>query len=622
MAGFCSRRIAPHWRTYVLLLTPLVFLPLLIFSWTPEGKCGYGIIVMAIYWMTEALPLPVTSLLPVVIFPLFGILSTDAACKQYLKETNMMFIGGLMVAIAVEHCCLHKRIALKVLLTIGTGPKRLMVGFMLVTMFLSMWISNTATTAMMMPIVEAVLDELFRIGPIDDEDVEQADADVEKSDGKQKGIYMVPTCETTLYDSKDDLNAVDVDMKAVSVGKDEWKSSTNGTTNKAALELAKARQAEMREAQRTEKRLYRTVVMLSVAYSANIGGTGTMTGSGPNLVLKGMLAQRYGSASGLNFATWMLFGVPTMILCLIGAFIWLMFLYTCRRPKMTRQDNNSKFVKQIIQTKYDDLGPITFHEVSVLLLFIFVVLLWFFRDPQFIDGWMHFFPAVEVDDASAAILVCLLFFAIPASINFWCFKKPRGDGEPAVQEKPGPSLLEWKVVQQKMPWGVVMLLGGGFSMAEASKVSGLSRWMGQQLLPLQVLPPAAIAFVVSIMTAAFTEVTSNVATATVLLPVLADLATSLQVHPLYLMFPATITCSYAFMLPIATPPNAIAFSSGHMKSEDMLFPGLFMNVICVAVITLTINTLGVAIFDLNTFPEWAHTNMTAALLTSRAAIKS
>ncbi|GAB6030174.1 hypothetical protein CHUAL_005850 [Chamberlinius hualienensis] len=604
--GCCKSKILPYWRSYVLIITPLALLPLLIVVGTKEARCGYGILLMAVYWMTEALPLPVTSLLPVVLFPLFGIMSTEEACRQYLKETNMMFIGGLIVAIAVEHCCLHKRIALKVLLFIGCGPKRLMAGFMFVTMFLSMWISNTATTAMMMPIVEAVLDELFRNEMPERDEITEVKCmnTLVITESKQNlGIPKVKTCETTLYDSKEDLDAMDNSNI-------EWKPSSNGGSGPST-----PTGEEMRKAYKAEKKLYRVIVMLSVAYSANIGGTGTMTGSGPNLVLKGMLTNIYGPNTGLNFATWMLFGIPTMLLCVVGAYGWLLFLYRFKRPKIHSDEDNSKFVRHIVKVKYDDLGPITFHEICVLVLFIAVVLLWFFRDPQFIPGWASLFPLAEVDDGTAAIFVCIFLFAVPASINFWCFR--RGDAR-NLADKPGPSLLDWNVVQKKMPWGVVILLGGGFSMAEASKVSGLSAWLGQQLVPLHVLPPAAIVVVVCIMTAAVTEVTSNVATATVLLPVLSNLAKSLEVHPLYLMFPATITCSYAYMLPIATPPNAIAFSTGKMKSKDMLFPGLFMNILCVAVITLTINTLGVAIFDLNTFPDWARPINASLAVTHRS----
>ncbi|XP_057373828.1 Na(+)/citrate cotransporter-like isoform X2 [Daphnia carinata] len=583
-------RVLPYWKTYILVLLPLILLPLPVIGQGKEARAGYVIIIMALYWMTEALPLAVTSLLPVVLFPLLGIMSTGKVCTAYMKETNMMFIGGLMVALTIEHCNLHKRIALRVLLLVGASPRWLMLGFMLTTMFLSMWISNTATTAMMVPIVEAVVQELFKDG---DEEMK-----------RDPNVRMVPdgmsTCSSnnTLEIDLDSSEGVSQNLEAVSIDSiaDVGKSCQELTS---PTDQSDGLCVNMRKC-----------FLLSVAYSANIGGTGTSIGSGTNLVLKGVFKELYGSAPGLNFASWMAFNVPGMLINTFLAWIWLQCLFLGFKRTSADANAQAAVVKKLIRTKYEELGPMTFHELATLVLFILCVALWFFRDPQFITGWAEFVPAVEVDDATAVMTIVLLLFIIPAKPKFWnCHTGERNEG-------PSPALLEWKLVQDRLPWGIVLLLGGGFALSDASKASGLSSWLGDQLAVLSFLPPFAIMLIICIMTAAITEVASNTATANVLLPILAEMAVTIKVNPLFLMLPATVTCSYAFMLPVATPPNAIVFAAGKMNPVDMVKAGLLMNIVCVVVICLLMASFGSFIFGFDEFPDWALPQVKNATMTT------
>ena len=525
----------------MILLTPCLLSPLLTEIGTSEAKCAFVILMMSIYWVFEVVPLPVTALLPIVLFPLLGVMHTGEVCEKYLKESNMMFVGGLIVAIAVEHSGLHQRVALRFLMAIGTSPRMLMLGFMLPTMFLSMWISNTATTAMMVPIVEAVLSE------------------------------------------------INEDSNLSTIAEDE----------QVKKDILK------------KKRKVRVMIYLSVAYAANTGGTGTLTGTGPNLVLKGMLSTLFEGQTPVNFASWMGYAVPTMLVNLFVCWIWLQIFFLGLPGKEKLQIGDKSKIKKILKKKYQELGPITFHQVAIFINFMILIALWFFRDPQFIPGWGDLFAQTEedncghkkkiqvVDDASSALFIVFFLFIIPSKLSFWPFK-------PLSESQISPPLVDWRTIHDRFPWGVMLLFGGGFALADASKISGLSDWVGEQLTILEVLPNYAVVLVVCLMTGFITEVTSNVATANILLPVLAELAVATNTNPLYLMIPATVTCSYAFMLPVATPPNAIVYSASGMKTSEMVTAGFVLNLLCISVNVLAINTYGVNMFSLHEFPQWAN----------------
>ena len=550
------RSLLRFWRTFVIIITPLLLIPILTVIGTSEAKCGFVILLMATYWVTEALPLPVTALLPVVLLPLFKVMTTDDVCIKYLKESNMMFMGSMMVAIAVEHCGLHQRIALKFLLLIGTSPRLLMLGFMLPTMFLSMWISNTATTAMMIPIVRAVMAELDQ-----DNKIENVEEDEDVVEG---GKTFRP------------------------MNKDQTKNNRN----------------------------IRVMIYLSIAYAANTGGTGTLTGTGPNLVLKGIVGTLFGNRTPLNFASWMGFAIPTMLANIFLCWMWLQLLYM--GPPWSSKTKfhfaNKESIKRILLEKYQDLGPPNFHQLAVLLNFVILVLLWFFREPRFMPGWGDLFLFDKendcggtthfhgVDDATSSMLIVTVLFILPSQLTFWPFTS-------IGSSTTSPSLIDWRTIHDRFPWGVMILFGGGFVLADASKQSGLSHWVGNQLRVLDVLPDYAIVLVICVMTGVVTEVTSNVATANILLPVLSELAISIGTNPLFLMIPATVTCSYAFMLPVATPPNAIVYSASGMKTSEMMIAGAVLNILCIAVNVIAINTYGAFMFGLNEFPDWANSSI-------------
>uniref|UniRef100_A0A674ECP5 Solute carrier family 13 member 2 n=1 Tax=Salmo trutta TaxID=8032 RepID=A0A674ECP5_SALTR len=530
-----------------------LMLPRLSHVCVQEASCGFVIILMALYWCTECMPLAVTGLLPVILFPMMGIMESSEVCNQYMKDSNMLFVGGLLVAIAVEYWNLHKRIALRVLLLVGVRPALLMMGFMGTTAFLSMWISNTASTAMMLPIANAVLKQL---------------CDTE-AQAEEREMELMPEPE-----------------------------------------VEESLEARERRLKREAKYLNLDKGMsLSVCYAASIGGTATLTGTTPNLILKGQVDELFpGNGDIINFASWFGFSFPNMVLMLIISWLWLQFMYLgCNMKKSFGCGMNKDGDKEaygVMKNEYKKLGSMCFAEGCILVLFVLLVLLWFTREPGFMPGWATVLFNKDrpyVTDGTVAILMSTLFFMIPSQL-------PRcgGYSEDGKPLKAPPTLLNWDVVQEKMPWNILLLLGGGFALARGSEVSGLSQWLGESLAPLQSIPPFAISFLLCLLTATFTECSSNVATTTLFLPILASMAVAIKLHPLYVMLPCTICASLAFMLPVATPPNAIAFSYGNLKVMDMAKAGFVLNIVGVITINIALNTWGAAMFNLNTFPDWAN----------------
>lgn len=551
------------WKLAVLFLAPLLFLPIILYIDAKESRCAYVVCLMSCFWMTNAVPLPVTALLPVVLFPLLGVLPTDEACYPYLQETNMLFIGSLIMAMAIEHSNVHKRIALRVMLCVGTNPRWIMLGFMLTTMFMSTWICNTATTAMMMPIVDAVLAEVVETDP----DVLML-AEAGECDGDKEAHRLLNCAEGGSCEKKEKLPGC---------------SSTPSNAQKrlsSELEATK----KMQHANRIlSKSLY-----LSVAFAANIGGTATLTSAGPNLILKFVVEEFYGGLPPIDYASWMVFSTPGVIISVF--LVWAAFQVLYQKLGSVGLDRKGHAAKKVINKKYDELGPMTFHEFAVLVMLACLVLLWMFRDPHFARGWATFFGDMKPKDATAALFVVFFLFVIPSD--------PRKVGT-------SPTLLTWDVVQKRLPWGVILLRGGGFAMAEATNVSGLSKWMGHQLASFSFMSPQCIIFVVSVIVAFITEVVSNSATATIFLPIMAQLATDLHLNPLMIIVPVALSCSFAFMLPVGTPANAIVASHANINPAEMILPGLVVKCICICIMLVSINTLGVFIFDLNSFPTWA-----------------
>ncbi|XP_036012551.1 Na(+)/citrate cotransporter isoform X3 [Mus musculus] len=478
----------------ILLFTPILMLPLVILIPDKFARCAYVIVIMAVYWCTDVIPVAVTSLLPVLLFPLLKVLDSKQVCIQYMKDTNMLFLGSLIVAVAVERWKLHKRVALRMLLFVGTKPSRLMLGFMFVTAFLSMWISNTAATAMMIPIVEAMLQQMIA-----------ANTAVEASLG---------TLELLDKNKTSELPGSQVVFEDPNVQEQEDEETKN---------------------------MYKAM-HLCVCYSASIGGTATLTGTGPNVVLLGQMQELFpDSKDVLNYASWFGFAFPNMVMMLVLAWLWLQCLYMRHN---------------------------------------------------------------HITDATVAIFVAILLFIIPS-------QKPKFNFSSQTEEERKtpfypPALLDWKVAQEKVPWDIVLLLGGGFAMAKGCETSGLSKWMAAQMEPLRLVKPAVITLILSCLVAMTTECTSNVATTTLFLPIFASMARSIGIHPLYVMIPCTMSASLAFMLPVATPPNAIVFAYGHLRVVDMMKTGLIMNFVGILSVFLSVNTWGRAMFNLDNFPDWAN----------------
>ncbi|KAM6163656.1 solute carrier family 13 member 2 [Rhynchocyon petersi] len=567
------------YRLYLLVLfLPIVLLPLPILVPTKEAYCAYAIILMALFWCTEALPLAVTAFFPLFLFPMMGIMDASEVCIEYLKDSNILFIGGLLVAIAVEHWNLHKRIALRALLIIGVRPALLILGFMMVTAFLSMWISNTATTAMMLPIAHAVLEQLH-LRP-NSKEVEEGNSN--------------PTFE----------------LQEPSPQKEE--------PNNGKVPTAQPTPSKPRTQQNAEQLRFTQGMSLCVCYAASIGGIATLTGTTPNLVLQGQINALFpDNANVVNFASWFSFAFPTMVILLLLAWLWLQVLFLGVNFRKNfgiggEAKEQERAAMHVIQTEHKLLGPMTFAEKAVAALFAILVVLWFTREPGFFVGWGNLaFSNLKgesmVSDGTVAIFMGTVMFIVPSKIP-GLIQHP----ENPRKLKAPPALLNWKTVNEKMPWNIVFLLGGGFALAKGSEKSGLSDWLGDKLTPLEKIPPPAIAIILCLLVATFTECTSNVATTTLFLPILASMARAICLHPLYVMLPCTLAASLAFMLPVATPPNAIAFSFGGLKVSDMARAGFLLNIIGVLVITLAINSWSKLIFNLDTFPSWAHIDNTTA----------
>ncbi|XP_041664797.1 solute carrier family 13 member 2-like [Cheilinus undulatus] len=605
MAGF--PKVLWKYRNYLMIiLTPLLLLPLPLVIQTPEAKCGFVIIVMALYWCTECLPLAVTALLPVVLYPMLGIMQASEVAVQYLKDSNMLFIGGLLVAMAVEKWNLHTRIALHVLLIVGVKPSLLLIGIMSTTAFLSMWISNSASTAMMLPITSAVLRQLSDT----EANAEERDCGMAASkDGQENLAFEMGDMKESSekeFKAKDSSSDMDTD-------RDDESRDVKETddTSKVCDRSSVAEQRRLKTKQKYEN--WRKGMSLSVCYAASIGGTATLTGTTPNVILQGQINELFPDNGGLiNFANFFAFSFPNMVLMLALSWLWLQFMFFGFNLKKSfgccAKKDSDKEAYQVIKNDFRHLGGMSFAEVCVLIIFTLLVLLWFTREPGFMPGWATVLFNKEktyVTDGTVAILMSSLFFCIPS-------KLPRclGGSADETSANAPPPLLNWDIVHEKMPWNIVLLLGGGFALAQGSEKSGLSTWLGESLIPLQSIPPFAISILLCLLVAMFTECSSNTATTTLFLPILASMAIAIKIHPLYVMLPCTFASNLAFMLPVATPPNAIAFSYGNLKVMDMAKAGFMLNIIGVITINIAINTWGVAMFQLDTFPSWANISHT------------
>jgi solute carrier family 13 (sodium-dependent dicarboxylate transporter), member 2/3/5 len=462
---------------------------------TPAARCTGGLAtLMAVWWMTEALPLEATALLPLVLLPLTGIYEGSSAFKRaaapYADPAIFLFLGGFMIALAIEKWGLHRRIALLTLLAVGTSPRRLVAGFLLATALISMWISNTATAVMMLPI----------------------------------GLAVVQLLSDRLSGNDDD-----------------------------ATNLA-------------------TSLLLAIAYAASLGGFATLVGTPPNIYFAGYMRDR---EVPIDFWRWMLFATPLSCLYLLLTW-WLLtrWLFPVRLKQIPGG-------RELILAEYRKLGRVARGEWIVLAVFCATAGLWMFRDALLKWNWLaENLPAMKsIDDSVIAMAGAISLFLIPVDAKRHVFA------------------LDWKTAV-KLPWGVLMLFGGGLSLAAALTDSGLARWIGQQVGVLAGLPTFwQIVLIVALIV--FTgELTSNLAAVVALLPILFEVALGLDLDPLLLCVPAVVAASCGFMLPVATPPNAIVFGSGRIKLGQMVRAGLVLDLVAVVLIPVFTYLFGPAVLGI------------------------
>lgn len=480
-------------RKLALFIGPIISIAILFFAnldpTRPEISSMAAVaFLMAVWWITEAIPLAATALLPVALFPLLGIMPGKKLAPLYINHVIFLFTGGFIVALAMQKWDLHKRIALKIILLIGVSPRRILFGFMVASSFLSMWISNTATTMMMMPIVIAIIAKF------------------------------------------------DEDMDTEMVIK------------------------------------FSVALLLGVAYSASIGGIATLIGTPPNLSFARIYSIYFPDAPEITFAAWFAFALPLSLTFFIIIWGVLTFLFCPYKKGLLIK-------QQSLEDEYKKLGPTTFEEKAVLTLFSLMALLWLTRSginfgTWSIPGWSSILKTPKyVDDGTVAIAIALVLFIIPS--------KRSSSGR----------VMDWETAV-KLPWGIILLFGGGFALAGGFKSSGLAIWIGEQMTGLTGINPLILVAIICLTVTFLTEVTSNTATIEMLLPVLAGLAIAININQLLLMVPATLSASCAFMLPVATPPNAIIFGTGRIKIHEMARVGIILNLIGVVLISLYISVVG------------------------------
>ncbi|XP_010633680.1 solute carrier family 13 member 1 [Fukomys damarensis] len=542
--------ILAYRRLLLTAVSLLGLLPLPLIIRTKEAECAYVLFVVAILWVTEALPLSVTALLPGLMFPMFGILPSTHVASTYFKDFHLLLIGVICLATSIEKWNLHKRIALRMVMIVGVNPAWLTLGFMISTAFLSMWLSNTSTAAMVMPIVEAVSQQIIR-----------AEAGAEAN----QMTYINEAANVGL----------DIDETAVGQETKEKKEKTKAApgcsndTGNISSKIEVRKNAITGKKYRSKKdHMMCKLMCLCIAYSSTIGGLTTITGTSTNLIFT-------------------------------EHFNIFKEMFKCGKSQTAKE----KACAEVIMQEYQKLGPMRYQEIMTLVLFIIMALLWFSRDPGFVPGWSELFRQYSgfVTDSTVALIIGLLFFLIPAKI----LTKTTSTGEIVTFDY--SPLITWKEFQSFMPWDIAILVGGGFALADGCEVSGLSTWIGNKLSPLGSLPLWLIILICSLIVTSLTEVASNPATVTIFLPVLSPLAEAIQVNPLLILLPSTLCTSFAFLLPVANPPNAIVFSYGHLKVTDMVKAGLGINIFGVAVVMLGIFTWISPMFDLYTYPSWAPT---------------
>uniref|UniRef100_A0A9J7XPR2 Solute carrier family 13 member 4 n=1 Tax=Cyprinus carpio carpio TaxID=630221 RepID=A0A9J7XPR2_CYPCA len=535
-----------------------------------ESSCAYVLIVTAVYWVSEAVPLGAAALVPAFLYPLFGVLKSSEVASEYFKDTTLLLMGVICLAASIEKWNLHKRIALRMVMIAGAKPGMLVLGFMCCTVFLSMWLSNTSTTAMVMPIAEAVLQQLICTGIADS-----------LEDSLTHNLLLTFLKSFFPIVPKQAPISIPAPPKKPKIRRDSLYPTKRDHMICKCLSL-------------------------SITYAATIGGLITITGTSTNLIFAEQFNNRYPEAKVINFGTWFIFSLPIALIMLMLTWIWLHCLFlgcnfreTCSLSKK-RKTRREILSEKRIHEEYHKLGPISYPEVVTGIFFILMTVLWFTREPGFVPGWTTLFEKKGYrTDATVSVLLGFLLFLIPA-------RKPWPSAfSSESKEDPLAPMITWKDFQRLMPWEIVILVGGGYALAAGCKVSGLSMWIGRQLEPMSGLPPWAVTLLACLLVSAVTEFASNPATLTVFLPILSALSETLHINPLHTLIPATMCVSFGVMLPVGNPPNAIVFSYGHVQISDMVKAGFGVNLIGVFVVMLAIMTWGEPLFHLSEFPTWA-----------------
>uniref|UniRef100_A0A8C0LSP0 Solute carrier family 13 member 4 n=1 Tax=Canis lupus dingo TaxID=286419 RepID=A0A8C0LSP0_CANLU len=561
-----------------------------------EAACAYVLIVTAVYWVSEAVPLGAAALVPAFLYPFFGVLRSSEVAAEYFKNTTLLLVGVICVAAAVEKWNLHKRIALRMVLMAGAKPGMLLLCFMCCTTMLSMWLSNTSTTAMVMPIVEAVLQELVSA------EEEQLVA------GNSSAEEHIPFLTEGWSLSSQNLNGVPTVTNPVKTANPQGKKQHRSQEKPLVLIPGPRNQELNRKYKSQHDQMICKCLSLSISYAATIGGLTTIIGTSTSLIFLEHFNNQYPAAEVVNFGTWFLFSFPISLIMLVVSWFWMHWLFlgcnfreTCSLSKK-KKTKREELSEKRIQEEYEKLGAISYPEMVTGFFFILMTVLWFTREPGFVPGWDSFFEKKGYrTDATVSVFLGFLLFLIPAKKP--CFGK-KSDGqsqEPSLGTEP---IITWKDFQKTMPWEIVILVGGGYALASGSKSSGLSTWIGHQMLSLSGLPPWAVTLLACILVSIVTEFVSNPATITIFLPILCSLSETLHINPLYTLIPVTMCISFAVMLPVGNPPNAIVFSYGHCQIKDMVKAGLGVNVIGLVIVMVAINTWGVSLFHLDTFPAW------------------
>ncbi|XP_008821691.1 solute carrier family 13 member 4 [Nannospalax galili] len=606
-------------KLLLVICVPLLLLPLPILYPSSEAACAYVLIVTAVYWVSEAVPLGAAALVPAFLYPFFGVLRSSEVAAEYFKNTTMLLVGVICVAAAVEKWNLHKRIALRMVLMAGAKPGMLLLCFMCCTTMLSMWLSNTSTTAMVMPIVEAVLQELInaeeeQLGA-DNSNAEAAELmglDVNNSQAPLELIFVNEDTSkadfTSLMQTKN-LNGVPSATEPMKTANQHKQQHPSQEKPQVLTPSSRNQELNRKKYRSQHDQMICKCLSLSISYAATIGGLTTIIGTSTSLIFLEHFNNQYPAAEVVNFGTWFLFSFPISLIMLVVSWFWMHWLFlgcnfkeTCSLSKK-KKTKREELSERRIQEEYEKLGDISYPEMVTAFFFILMTVLWFTREPGFVPGWDSFFEKKGYrTDATVSVFLGFLLFLIPAKKPCFGKKKNGANQEPTLGMEP---IITWKDFQKTMPWEIVILVGGGYALASGSKSSGLSTWIGHQMLSLSSLPPWAITLLACVLVSIVTEFVSNPATITIFLPILCTLSETLHINPLYTLIPVTMCISFAVMLPVGNPPNAIVFSYGHCQIKDMVKAGLGVNVIGLVIVMVAINTWGISLFHLDTFPAWA-----------------